>query len=111
MTGDEIRKQLLGKTLMLKDLASGKVYEGKLLKSGKRVLKEADVTKEQVAEAAFHGGGGLLMGEAGYEIKNNTIVSTDGLRTIKSNLYRKGDRIVAARDVDGGAVNFELSFK
>ena len=111
MTGADIRKQLLGKTLMLKDLASGKVYEGKLLKSGKRVLKEADVTKEQVAEAAFHGGGGLLMGEAGYEIKDNTIVSTDGLRTIKSNLYRKGDRIVAARDVDGGAVNFELSFK
>jgi hypothetical protein len=111
MTGDEIRKELLGKTLMLRNLTSGRMYEGKLLESGKRVLKGTDVTMEQVAEAVFHGGGGLLMGEADYEIKDNTIVSTDGLRTITSTLYRKGDRIVGARDVDAGSVNFEVTVK
>ncbi len=111
MTGDEIRKTLLGKTLMLKDLTSGKVYEGKLLETGKRVLKETGVAKEQVAQSAYHGGGSLLMGKADYEIRNNTIVSSDGIRTITSTLYRKGDRIVAARDVDGGVVNFEINIK
>lgn len=111
MSAAEIRKQLLGKTIMLKDLASGRVYEGKLLKSGKRVLKSATVASEQVAQAAFHGGGPLLMGETDYEIKDDKVVSSDGLRTITSTLYRKGDRIVAARDIDNGAVNFELSVK
>lgn len=111
MTGDEIRKELLGKTLMLRDLTSGRMYEGKLLETGKRVLKEADMTPEHVAEAAYHGGGRLLMGEADYEIRDNTIVSTDGLRTITSTLYRLGNRIVGARDVDGGAVNFEVTVK
>jgi len=112
MTGDEIRKQLLGKTIMLKDLASGNVYEGMLLESGKRVLKDvAAQNAQQNADAAFHGGGPVILGEAAYEIKDNAIVSSDGLRTIKSMLYRKDDRIVAARDVDNGAVKFELSVK
>ncbi len=112
MTGDEIRKQLLGKTLMLRDLSSGRVYEGKLLESGKRIVKDATTQGvRQAADAVYHGGGPVLLGEAAYEIKDNAIVSTDGLRTIKSAVYRKGDRIVAARDADNGAVNYELSVK
>ena len=51
------------------------------------------------------------MGKADYEITDNAIVSTDGLRTVTSTLYQKGDRILAARDVDGGKVKFELSVK
>jgi hypothetical protein len=51
------------------------------------------------------------MGEAGYEISGNTIVSSDGLRTITSTLYRKDKAIIAARDVDGGRVNFEIKVK
>jgi hypothetical protein len=111
MSGGAIRSELLGKTLLLKDLASGWVYEGALLESGRRVLKHAGVDDAQIAQAAYHGGGPLLMGESDYEIRDDSIVSTDGLRTITSTLYRKGDRIVAARDVDGGAVNFEVTIK
>ena len=48
------------------------------------------------------------MGESGYEVIGNEIVTTDGLRTITSTLYRKGERIVGARDVDAGRANFEV---
>ncbi len=112
LSGDDIRSELLGKTLMLRDLTSGRVYEGELLESGTRVLREATTqTAQQTADALFHGGGPVLLGEAAYEIRGDAIVSSDGLRTISSTLYRKGDRIVGARDVDNGAVNFELTVK
>jgi hypothetical protein len=112
LTGDDIRTDLLGKTLVLRDLVSGREYEGKLLESGKRVLRETSAEDaRQTADAIFHGGGPLLIGEAAYEIRDNAIVSTDGLRTITSTLYRLGTRIVAARDIDNGTVNYELSIK
>ena len=112
MTANDIRKALLGKTIVLRELNTGREYEGMLLDSGKRVLKETTAQGgQQSADAAFHGGGSVLLGEAAYEIKDNAIVSSDGLRTIKSMLYRKDDRIVATRDVDNGAVNYELSVK
>ena len=111
MSSEDIRSHLLGKTLLLKDLSSGQVYQGALLESGKRMLKDTGVAAEQRTQAAFHGGGPLLMGEADYEIRDDMIVSTDGLRTISSRLYRKGDRILAARDVDGGTIKFEVSIK
>jgi hypothetical protein len=112
LTGEQIRQELLGKTLVLRDLRSGREYEGMLLEGGKRVLKETTVEgARQSADALFHGGGPVLLGEAAYEIKDDVIVTTDGLRTIESTLYRQGSRIVAARDVDHGVVNYELSVK
>ena len=51
------------------------------------------------------------MGETGYEIKGDAIVSSDGMRTVTATLYRKGDRIVGTRDVDQGRVNYEIAVK
>ena len=83
-----------------------------LLESGKRILKETTVEgARQTADAIFHGGAPVLVGEAAYEIRGDEIVSTDGFRTIRSTLYRHGTRIVGARDVDDGTVNYELSIK
>ena len=107
LSGADI-KALVGRKLGLRDLTTGIEYEGMLHESGKRVLKEVGIAKEQLAQAAFHGGGSMVMGEGGYEIKDDTIVSSDGLRTITSTLYRKGDRILAARDVDNNRVNYEV---
>lgn len=112
LTGQEICNELLGKTLVLRDLNSGREYEGILLEGGQRMMKETTIEgARQSADALFHGSGPVLVGEAAYEIKDNAIVSTDGMRTIKSMLYRQGSRIVAARDVDDGVVNYELRIK
>jgi hypothetical protein len=108
MTGAEI-KELIGKTLILRNTVSAQEFEGVLLEGGRRVFTAPNVTSASAAQGLFHGGDPLLMGEAGYEIAGDTIVSSDGLRTITSTLYRKGNQIIAARDVDGGRAQFEVT--
>ena len=111
MTAEEIR-DLIGKTLILRNTASGQEFEGMLLDSGKRVLSKAeDLSSGAAAQGLYHGGDPVLMGETGYEIVDDTIVTSDGLRTIVSRLYRNGDSILGARDVDAGRANFEVRFQ
>ena len=50
----------------------------------------------------------LLLGATGYELVGDTVVSSDGIRTVVSTLYTDGERILAARDVDKGQVLFEV---
>lgn len=80
-----------------------------LMEGGQRVLESAaGVTSGTAAQGLYHGGDPVLMGESGYEISGDTIVTSDGLRTITSTLYRKDDAIVVARDIDAGRANFEV---
>ncbi|UCH75373.1 MAG: DUF3604 domain-containing protein [Rhodospirillales bacterium] len=110
MTGADIMA-LIGRELALSDLNSGAQYQGKLLESGRRVLTQTAVAQGKAAQSVYHGGDPLLMGETGYEIKGDAIVSSDGMRTVTATLFRKGDRIVATRDVDQGRVNYEIAVK
>lgn len=110
MSGDDI-KALIGRELVLRDLTSGQEYDGMLLEGGTRVLSARAGSPAQAGQAVFHGGAPVMMGEAGYEIRDDSIVSSDGLRTITSTLYRKGDQILAARDVDNGQINYEVIVK
>ena len=81
------------------------------LESGQRVLTESGAGDTQTAHAAIHGGGPAIMGISGYEVVGDTIVSSDGLKTITATLYRKGDEILVARDIDSGKVKFKLQVK
>ena len=109
MTGGEI-EALIGKQLVLRNRVSGQRYTGQLLEGGRRVLNvPSGADLGSAAQGLYHGGDSVLMGESGYAIEGDTIITTDGLRTITSTLYRKDDQIVAARDVDAGRANFEVS--
>jgi hypothetical protein len=110
MTSADIRA-LIGRELALRDINTGAQYQGMLLESGKRVLTQTAVAEGKAAQSVYHGGDPLLMGETGYEIKGDAIVSSDGMRTVTATLYRKGDRIVGTRDVDQGRVNYEIAVK
>ncbi len=109
MTGAEIGK-LIGKTLVLRNTVSGREYSGMLMEGGQRVLKPLEgVSVATTAQGLYHGGDPVLMGESGYEISGDAIITSDGLRTITSTLYQKDGKIVAARDVDAGRVKFEIT--
>ena len=109
MTGDEIGG-LIGQMLILRNTVNGRTYEGRLLETGQRELAVAGGSSEgNSVQGIYHGGDPVLMGDAGYEIVGDTIVTSDGFRTITSKLYTDGETILAARDVDGGRVQFEVS--
>ena len=110
MSGDEI-KALVGKELLLENTVTGQTFKGMLLDTGTRALTEIDPGDAASAHAAIHGGGPLMMGAAGYEIVGDTIVSSDGLRTVTATLYQKDGEILAARDTDGGKVKFRIQVK
>lgn len=108
MKGADIRK-LVGKKIVLRNTVSGRTFDGMLLGTGRRELTVADgSTEAEMVQGLYHGGAPVLMGDAGYEIVGDTIVSSDGLRTITSTLYTDGKKILAARDVDNGRVQFEV---
>jgi hypothetical protein len=108
MSGAEIGA-LIGKKLILRNRVSGQEYAGMLLEGGRRVLSIVDGAASGPAlQGLYHGGDPVLMGESGYAIVGDTVITSDGMRTITSKLYRKDDKIVAARDVDSGRANFEV---
>ncbi len=111
MSGDDIR-ELIGQEIVLRNTVNGRTYSGQLLETGRRELTVAsDSTEANVVQGLYHGGDPVLMGETGYEIVGDTIVTSDGLRTITSTLYTNGEKILAARDVDAGRVQFEVTVR
>ena len=106
MSGADIQRQLIGKALILRDLNTGLEYKATLAQ-GRRTLTLSEDQMNRAAVSAFHGGP-LLLGDAIYSIEGNRVVSTDGVSTIATTLYRKEGKIYAARDVDQDRVNFEV---
>lgn len=112
MSGDEIQKQLLNKKLVLIDLDAKSQYEAILLTSGK--TKKKKTVKEHpstLTDAKFQGRAPILKGPVEYSVKGDAIVTTDGIRTHISTLYKKDDDILGIRDVDNGQVNFRITIK
>ncbi|NNE47099.1 MAG: DUF3604 domain-containing protein, partial [Rhodothermales bacterium] len=103
---------LIGKPIVLANVVSNEEYRGVFTKEGGRSLEKVDMDPEQTTQALYHGGHmhieDLLLGATGYEIVDDTVVSSDGLRTVVSTLYTDGETIYAARDIDKGKVMFEV---
>jgi len=106
MDGDDIRDTIVGKPLRIRDLITGLVYTAEA-SDGSRTLTLTDQQKNRAIGSLFHGGP-LLIGNATYAIDGNQVISKDGVTTVATSLFRKGDTIYAARDVDRGRVNFEI---
>jgi hypothetical protein len=88
MSGAEIGA-LIGKKLILRNRVSGQEYAGMLLEGGRRVLSIVDGAASGPAlQGLYHGGDPVLMGESGSSIVGDTVITSDGMRTITSKLYR-----------------------
>ena len=97
---------MVGKKLQIRDLITGLVYRA-MASEGSRSVELTDQQKERAIGALFHGGP-LLMGQATFEIEGNQVISSDGVTTVSTSLFQKGEKIYAARDIDRGRVNFEI---
>jgi len=109
MTGIEISEILLGKTVILKDLLSEAVYEIKINKNGvteKKTLKTK--SPKTLTNVDYQARADLLKGALKFTIEGNKIITTDGLRTYVSTLYKKDNNIYGVRDVDHESVNFQI---
>ena len=109
MTGIEISEILLGKTVILKDLLSEAVYEIKINKNGvteKKTLKTK--SPKTLTNVDYQARADLLKGALKFTIEGNKVITTDGLRTYVSTLYKKDNNIYGVRDVDHESVNFQI---
>ena len=109
MTGKEISELLLGKTITLKDLLSKAVYEVKINNEGltkKKVIKEK--SPKTLTSIEYNSRAALLSDGLEISIKGNKIVTSDGVRTYMSTLYKKQNTIYGVRDIDHDTVNFQI---
>jgi len=109
MTGIEISEVLLGKTVILKDLLSEAVYEIKINQNG--VTEKKIITAKSpktLTNVEYQARADLLSGAVKFSIEGNKIITTDGLRTYISTLYKKDKNIYGVRDVDHNSVNFQI---
>ncbi len=112
MTRTTIRENFIGPTLIIIDLLAGSEYEAKFLSNGKSELKKIKENKpETLTDADYHGRAALLTGINAFTIKGNTVITTDGVRSYASTLYKKGDVVLGVRNVDNGRVYFQIKLK
>jgi len=109
MSGSDISEMLLGKTVILKDLLSEAVYEVKIHKNGTTEKKQIKSKSSKIlTNVDYHARAALLDGSVKFSVSANKIITSDGVRTYNSNLYRKGNKIFGVRDIDNNAVNFQI---
>lgn len=112
MSGAAIRKNFIGPTLIIMDLLAGSEYEAIFSPDGKSKLKKIKGDKAQtLTDADYQGRAVLLTGINAFTIKGNTFITTDGIRSYTSTLYKKGDVVLGVRNVDNGRVYFQVKLK
>jgi len=113
MTGIEISKLLLNKTVKLKDLLSDAVYEIKIDADGsiKNRKKIKGKNPNILTSVEYHSRASLLSESVDLSIKGNKIITTDGIRTYMSTFYKKDNIIYGVRDIDNETVNFKIIIK
>ena len=110
MTGAVIRKELIGRTVTIVDLLAGSEYEAKFLADGKSELKKTKDNKPgTLTDADYQERAPLLTGFNTFTIKGDTVMTTDGVRSYTSKLYKKGNVILGVRNVDNGKVYFQIN--
>ena len=109
MTGIEISEMLLGETVILKDLLSEAVYEIKISQNGlteKKIITAK--SPKTLTNVEYQARADILSGDVKFSIEGSKIITTDGVRTYISTLYKKDRKIYGVRDVDNESVNFQI---
>ncbi len=103
-----LRALVFGKTLVVRNRATGELFEATYSVNGQRILRRLDEGQiQKSAVYAFHGGS-VSEGVAPYEIRNSRIITTFGGKTFEARVFLVDGKYVASRSDEGGAVNWEL---
>jgi len=109
MTGKQIHALLEEQKLVVLNLTTGARYESVAATANKRTQnKTAEEGLEYLTNPELHGQAPAMDGASTYTIENNTIKSTDGVRSHVISLYRKKNRVLGTRDVDHRKIIFEV---
>jgi hypothetical protein len=103
-----LRALIFGKTLVVRNRATGELFEATYGENGQRILMR--LTEGQIQKSAvyaFHGGP-VSEGVAPYEIRDGKIVTTFDGKTFEVRIFRVEGKYVASRSGEGDAVNWEL---
>lgn len=112
MTAQQIRDQLQGRTLLIKDLDANSQYELVFTHDNSKTLtKTIEDDPGTLTNTEYQARAQLLTGPGTYSIKDNKVISSDGLREYEIKLYQKNNIIFGARNIDSGRVSFEIKIK
>lgn len=112
MSGATIHKKLIGPTIIIIDLLAGSEYEAVFFSDGKSKIKKTKDNKPgTLTDADYQGRAALLTGFNAFTIKGDTVITTDGVRSYISTLYKKDNVILGVRNVDDGRVYFQIKSK
>jgi hypothetical protein len=105
----QIKELIIDKTLTVRNMPTGELFEATYMKNGKRLLQSKmgdEVSYAQIWQAMH--GGAPLDGIAPYKIENGKIKTTFNNQTFEVVLYNLDGHYVAARSNEAGYVNYEL---
>lgn len=112
LDGEELMQVFQMRKLAVSDIETGEVYilEGDRQKTGKNEKEDMVVSArpDKVLDPGFAARPAML-NNARYQIRNDRIIATDGIRSYNIRLYMKGDALYAVRDVDAGKVYFKVA--
>lgn len=109
--GEQLMQVFQMRKLAVSDIETGEVFilEGDRQKTGKndRVEKVTSASPEKMFDPELTARPPMLR-NARYQIRNDMIIATDGVRSYRLRFYMKGDTLYGARDVDAGNVYFKV---
>jgi len=111
LEGEQLMQLFQMRKLAVSDIETGEVFilEGDRQQTGKndKVEKVTSARPEKMFDPELTARPPMLR-NARYQIRNDMIVATDGVRSYHLRFYMKGDTLYGARDVDAGNVYFKV---
>ena len=98
----------MGKTMTVRNIATGQRIEIAYGNSGRRLILSIDGKAPQAGEIFDVTGAGALGSPAPYEIKGGEIITTIGETPFVVTVYKVGDKYWGARSNEFGYANYEL---
>ena len=109
--GEQLMQLFQMRKLAVSDIETGEVFilEGDRQKTGKndKVEKVASARPEKMFDPELTARPPMLR-DARYQIRNDMIIASDGIRSYHLRFYIKGDTLYGARDVDAGKVYLKV---
>lgn len=101
LSTDEIKQLLVGKTVLIKDLMSGDVYQGTYGENGVRALSYINPLENAISPEKQRT-------EDTYRIADSQLFSSVDGNEIATRLFKLEQHYYGALNIDDGAVNFEF---
>jgi len=107
----EIKKLLVGWTLVARNRVTGEVFEALYGTDGKRELRNLTIPQSGIVGFQSMHGGGRIATIAPYKIKGGQLITTFNKRSFAVRIYKLGNNYYGARNNEFGFVNYELVWR